>query len=772
MKNLIYAFRYLLKARGNNLTRVISLSLGLTVALMIFSYVNFQLTYNRDFPDKERVYQMFTHYNALGITGSSTQLTAPIAPALAEEMSQVEAATRFLYSRNTYLYHENEFSLKGYAVDTSFFEVLDFGTIIGNPKEIFLDPDQVMLSESAAKKLFGANQPVGKILLLKNKPLTVAGIFKDPPVNNNLEDFEIILSLYRFDPGTDFDGSDQYQTYLKLKPGCSISDIEAQLPAFWTRHNMDAEMAQYNQTFYFLPITRSYIEGMELGEIIYMLSAIAFITLFISCMNYVLISISTLVNRSKTIGMLKCNGAQKSDIFSLLLWETLIIILFSCLVAVVVILSCKDLFESMLEYKLSDIFAWERIYAPLLVILGTFLLGALLPAQLFTAIPVQAAFKNPANKHRRWKKGLLFLQIACVSTVISLMLVILLQYSKLNNSDPGYQYEKVLYFSTTQKKATYQTLLHELKNLPQVETAGLALSLPIHGYSGTPLQDLETDELVFSCRWDYIDENYLPLMEIPIVSGQNFTQKNPENEIIVNRAFAESLAGKESVISRNVKFSSPEICTIIGVTENFKMGAASGSVLPMVFYNHHCKMTEDTTAYTYKVHIKLKEMSEEGSNAVNEKIRQILNKQNLSVTALTESRQQALRFERSYRNTILGISLITFIILTLGLVGYIWDEVRRRRKEIAIRKVNGAQLRDLIPLFFRNFAWVLLPAIALGLALGYIAGGYWLKSYDTKIALSWWIFAGSAVIVFTVVYLVIFYLVRKSTQSNTTKFLV
>lgn len=769
MKNAIYSFRYLLKARGSNITRTISLALGLIVGITIFSYVNYQLTYNRNFPDKERIYQMFTWYNATGLEGASDYLTAPVAPAMAEEIPQIESATRFLNNSPECIRNEYVFKLKGVAADTCFFDVLDYGVILGNPKEILRAPGKVMLSQSAAGKIFEGEDPIGKILEISGKEVVVSGIFSDPPLNNNLGELEIITPLAEFNPGTYFDSQDSYPTYIKIKPETRITDVEAQLPGFWERHEYTKEMEQYKQSFYFVPLTRSNL--VWISDIIYMLSAIALLTLFISCMNYILISLSALVERNKTIAMLKCSGAEKADIFRMFLWETLLITLFASLVAALIIISFKAQFENVLGYKLKDIFAFERIYTPFLVIAGTCILAGLIPAKLFSSVPLSAAFRGSFNSRRIWKKGLLFLQITCVTFVIILLQVINLQYHRLKSGDPGYKYEKLLHCSLSVDNKSYQTLFQELRSLSQVESAALSWSIPVYGYSGTPLQDIETDQLLFSCRFDYIDAAYLPLMEIPLTEGENFRADSPETDIIVNENFVKNLGGSGSPVGKNVKFSSSQIFTIRGVVKDFQMEASHGIIQPLVFYNQNHWFGKDTTAKYAILHIKLKEMGDAGIEAVTHTIGRLIQPGKTEVTSFKESRNRALRYERSYKNIILTVSLFTFFILLLGLTGYISDEIRRRRKEIAIRKVNGAALKDICSLFFKDFSRILFPAVITGLASGYYISVVWLRQYAIKISLSAWIFMAGGFFVIAVVYLVILYFVKKTGKRRVMYFL-
>ena len=193
MKNFLFALRYLRKLRGGTVARVVSLSLGLAVGLLVFSYANYNLTSDRCFPDRERIFQLWAHYADPQHSGYSPQLNAPIAPALAEEVPQVEAATRLFGPRTSDIVRgDNAFQAKYIYADTMFFDVLGFEPMNGNPKEILLHADQVMLAESFSRTIFGRKDPVGQLVLLNGTDsLTVMGLFRDPNPNQHLGGFNI-----------------------------------------------------------------------------------------------------------------------------------------------------------------------------------------------------------------------------------------------------------------------------------------------------------------------------------------------------------------------------------------------------------------------------------------------------------------------------------------------------------------------------------------------------------------------------------------------------
>lgn len=231
MKNFLFALRYLRKLRGGTVARVVSLSLGLAVGLLVFSYANYNLTSDRCFPDRERIFQLWAHYADPQHSGYSPQLNAPIAPALAEEVPQVEAATRLFGPRTSDIVRgDNAFQAKYIYADTMFFDVLGFEPMNGNPKEILLHADQVMLAESFSRTIFGRKDPVGQLVLLNGTDsLTVMGLFRDPNPNQHLGGFNMLCSfeIVKRDLNTSWRGGDSFPSYVKLHKGASVAEVEA-----------------------------------------------------------------------------------------------------------------------------------------------------------------------------------------------------------------------------------------------------------------------------------------------------------------------------------------------------------------------------------------------------------------------------------------------------------------------------------------------------------------------------------------------------------------
>lgn len=763
MKNFLFALRYLRKLRGGTLARVVSLSLGLAVGLLVFSYANYNLTSDRCFPERERIFQLWAHYADPQHSGYSPQLNAPIAPALAEEVPQVEAATRLFGPRTSDIVRgDNAFQAKYIYADTMFFDVLGFEPMNGNPKEILLHADQVMLAESFSRTIFGRKDPVGQLVLLNGTDsLTVMGLFRDPNPNQHLGGFNMLCSfeIVKRDLNTSWRGGDSFPSYVKLHKGASVAEVEAQLPAFFDRHGFTEDMKAWNRSYRFFPITESSRINTSAGLIAWVLMALAALTLFVASMNYVLISISTLVSRSKTIAMLKVGGARRSDIFRIFCSETAVLTLASVVVAAFLLWALQDQVREITGTPMAELFALKRIWVPLIVILAAFALAALVPARIFTSIPVTLAFRGATDNRRRWKQVLLVVEIVSCTFTLTLLLLAVLQFDKLRNGDFGFVHDRIVYTRLKTPLPGMAPICDAVAALPEVEAAGASEDVPIWGYSGQPCYDEKSKELLFSCRYTLCNEAYMPAMGMQIAAGRNFVPQSNPFEVIVNETYVR-LRGwtpREAVGRQIIDEDSADarLYTIVGVVKDFRTVIATGQVDPIVihplnYYTSFPRYTPEIKLRWYLM-IRLREMSPEALATVQRKIEEYPSDNNHVLTVYDDLLGDTLSEIRSFRNIVFTVSGITLLIALMGLVGYLGDEMRRRSKEIALRKVNGASTADVLRLLSRDVLWIAVPSVIVGAAISRWGADLLVSNFVERVALRWWLFALCGAVVLLIV---------------------
>ncbi len=769
MKTLNYSLRYLLKNRGNSLTRLVSLALGLIVALLICSYVGINLSYGRFFPDRERVYQVFSTSPQHGI---SHMMVRPLAPEMANDIPQIEAATH---------YTDQLLQLKvgGGTVETilshvgsDFFTVLDFGVVSGDPKRILsaegLANKEVMISERLAKQLYGDEDPLGQIVELagRDTQYVVAGVFRTPPVTSPLSNFDMVCWL-RYEPRPElWLGGDSFPTYFKLREGAQIAEVEAQLDAFAAKHGLTASLKEWQLSFFFVPIEDAYYvdNNHRATQTIY--GVLALVALVVACLNYVLLTLSSLSERSRTIAMLRCHGASQGDIFRMLLLETLLMVAASLLLATFILACLHQEIYQLLGYRLSDLFAWERIWIPLMVCVLSFLVAGIVPAVLYSAVSLQYAFRRGGDNRTWWKRSLLFVQVACTTGVVCFLLVTAQQAGYVMEADLGYRYDRVVSINLHATAPERTTLIEEVRKLPFVEEAAFSYQYPIWGYWGDPIQD-EQGKLLFSCRGEYFDENYIPTMQMEIVEGRNFTEQDSPSKRIVNEEFCRK-HGWTVGEAVGKTFHQGVPCEVVGVVRDFQQ--AGGFVLPLAVNRLLWRPVAGQASEpdTFQLSMRLQALTADNLKALDKVIKtHYPSDWEYTIVPYADRVKERFASRDKLRNNVLLVTLVALLISLIGLVGYIGNEMARRRKEIAIRKVCGATTSQVLRLLSLNLSWIVLPAIAAGIAGAVWGGRHYLLMLETMCKpMSGWLFALGATVVFAIVYVILVIRTWRTANAN------
>ena len=761
MKNLNYSLRYLLKNRGNSITRLVSLALGLIVSLLICSYVGLNLSYGRFFPDRERVYQLFERTPQFGISG---YMLEPVAPTIKENIPQCEAVTNVYQQYINIKVGDSQISdARTLAVASDFFDVLDFGVVCGDPKRVLskegLANNEMMISERLAEKLFGEDDPLGQMIRdTEGKEYVVAGVFRDTPINSPIYAFDGVTFL-DYNPQTaNWQGDDSYPTYIKLRKGVTREEAETALKEFMEGHEILSQLVEMWKAEYFLvPIEDAYYvdNNTKATQTIY--GILALLALLVATLNYVLLTLSSLAQRSRTVAMLRCNGASRLDVFRMLLSETLIMIVAAIVLAVFVIACLHQEIYQFLHIHLSDLFALERLWIAVTVCLVSFLVAGLIPASLYSRVSMSYAFRRGSDNRTWWKRTLLFVQVACTTGIVCFLLTTAQQSKYIDKADMGYDYKNVVMLKDgypVDYTAGY-ALGSEIRKLPFVASVGHSYQYPIWGYMGNPVVDQNEQEILFSCRFEYIDQYYLETMGIELLAGRNIHEQDNITKAIVNEEFVFQHGWDlESAIGEHF-WQNGEWREVVGVVNNFLQ--AGGYVLPITFYNVDALQYGDRGTLPLRISVCLTDATPENIKQLNGLLSRFSNiNSEFHFVPYADTVKARFRFRDEMRDSVLIVSLATLLISLIGLVGYLGNEMARRRKEIAIRKVNGATTSQVLRLLSLNISWVVIPAVVTGVAGAVWGGMRYLELLETMCEpLTWWLFAAGATIVIIIVYAIL-----------------
>lgn len=315
----------------------------------------------------------------------------------------------------------------------------------GDPKELN-NPDVLFISRSLAKEMFASQDPVGKTVVYnKQMPMTVKGVYEDFPENSSLYRSQIVMSMAtarKYDWGYwGWDGGDSYMACVRLRKSANLDNLNIKIKKY-----IEEIRQEKGVTISLVPIKDFRIDsGSSSMRMIGILIILATVILFIVTLNYVLISISSMSRRAKSIGVHKCNGAGSGSIFAMFMWETVVVLVISLLLMGFLLLNFRDMIEDILGVSLNGLFGWENIWAPLCVVLFLLIIGGVLPGQLFSRVPVTQVFHRYTDGKKGWKRPLLFVQFSGVAFIFSLLTLILTQSYHIISKNRGFDYERVAY---------------------------------------------------------------------------------------------------------------------------------------------------------------------------------------------------------------------------------------------------------------------------------------------------------------------------------------
>ncbi len=776
MNSLRIALRRLFKNGEHTTTRIISLTAGLAFGILLLSEVLYYFSYDSFYRDANRVFIVHENFKldkSSDKMDSSPRVSGAVAPGFKAEIPGVEAATRLNSIGSSVFYtddkksYEAQFSL----ADEFLFDVLPRPLISGNPKEILSNPMTCMVSDKIAAEMGG--NVIGKSIELKEYPerkLTIGGVFKELPENTNYE-YDVLISMasttkfFSWDGSTNWLGNDRYYAAVKLAPGI---DPESLAPAIRKMQVKYQDIEKLEQQaggmvlkYTLKPIQKLYSDSVK--DMILILATIAFSVLFVSLMNYTLLTLSALIKRAKSSAIHKTCGAEARNLQQLIFSETFVLFLISVAGALLVIFLLKPLAEIQLGHKLISVLNPIVIWPLFFLIVALIVLTSYLPGRFFSRIPVATAFRNYQQKKNRWKLILLSFQFVGASFILTMLVIVSMQYNNVITADHGYKTGGVYYGSTSGMDATkISTVINELHAVPGIENVGLGCGVPIEGASGNNIISPDGEKELFNIAdFYFVDENYLSILDIPISKGENFSQQNSiTDDVLISEkgeAKLKAFNGWKNVVGEQITITEHGKITIRGIFPDFVVQTITDPDLrPSVFFYYPKTKFEqlktEHPSFSFYILIKANEKAEAGMLAkITGIFNQFLPHQDAVVKSLELEQKNSYQAEQGFRNAMMAGNAIILLITVIGLLGYTSNEAARRRKELAIRRISGARLPDILRVFILDLEYVAIPATLLGLTGAWITAHKWMQNFSVKIPLSWGIFLGCSLFVLLMV---------------------
>lgn len=791
------SLRNIQKQKGYTALNIGGLAIGIACCILISLYVHFELSYDRFHKHADRIYRVAMDFKTEGRSFKTPIQSASLGTVLKEEFPEVEEMARlFTYSwKETALvtsgdkhFYEGRFFL----ADKTIFDVFSFEFLKGIPQVALQSKNSIVITEETAKKYFGEDDPIGKILSVTNlgkMDYQVTGVIKNIPSNSHLKfDFLAPLesgeSLYWKDFTQGWRGASFY-TYVLLSEQTRASDFEAKLPLLVDKYlKEDGE----SHSLHLQSLTRIHLyshmgsdelePGNSMGNL-YFFILIAVFILSLACINYINLATARSSKRAKEVGLRKVVGANKNQLIRQFIGESVLFSVFAFPVALLLAEFLLPVFNRIVGRELSML-SFENIWVMLAllgVVVGVGAVSGSYPAFVISSyqpVRVVKGFLSSGSSKSLTRNILVVIQFAISIAFVFATVITKQQLNFVREKNAGFKKEHVVVMPVKDYELTqsYPILKNELLENPGIlyVTASRQLPSNIRFKQLVEVEGKTADEEI-RMDWNGVDFDFLETYGMEIVEGRNFNRNRPSdavaayilNETAVKRLGWTSALGKKFQLSneglRRAEFTPGEV---IGVVKDFHFQSFHSPIEPLVL-----KIRPIGVAFV-SARIKAENVSGVLS-FMKSKWGKINPDRPFEYFFFDDHFNSMYSTEAELENVFRYSSILAVVIASLGVFGLASFKVEQRTKEIGIRKVLGASASNIILLLSKDFAWLLLIANAIAWPVGYYIMHRWLQDYAYRISIGWQAFIYSSILVMGVALLTVSYQSIKVAVANPTK---
>jgi putative ABC transport system permease protein len=775
------AWRNLIKNRFYSLINITGLTAGLAVGMLLLLWVQDELSFDRFHRQSDRIYRL---ENRVG-TGSSEQIwtstVAPIANFAKREVPEVKDAVRLTYNGayTLFTYKDKVFNeQKSFFTDPTLFSVFDFNLIQGNPAKPFPDNHSVVLTETTAKRYFGEENPMGKVLAASNKTyFTVSGVIRDLPKNSSIHgDLFLPISLLFHDmyasrtDGRNMDNDFHqfaYDTYLLLQPGVSTGSLTTKLRDIHLRNKPDDTDLMY--LLQALPAMHLYkADGTNGGiETVRMFFIIALLILVVACINYVNLSTARSLLRSKEISMRKIVGAARVQLFMQFLIETALLFSLAAVLATGLIYGLLPAYNQLSGKALILDFSDSRIWQVIgVTIAGTLAASSLYPALLLSSFEPLKALKGRVSgrmSEATFRKALVVTQFAVSVILIASTFIISSQLRYIRSKELGYDKTHVFAFFMRDMSSHYDAVKAGLLNQPGVAAVTRASSniVQIGQQTGDNDWDGKAQGETMMMRPVSIDKDFIPFFKMQLLQGANFTGAVADSLHFILNETAIKAARIKDPIGKRFKLWKHN-GTIAGVVKDFHFASMRQRIEPAIFYYDPNQLNAIYIKTTGKD-------ADQVVAAAQRSWKQYNAKYPFDYAFLDDVFNNLYRSEQQTGLLFTLFASIAILISCLGLFGLATYTAQVRTREIGVRKVLGASVTGIIQLLAKDFVKLILIAIVIAVPVAWYTMSQWLRDFAYRIDIQWWMFAIAGLLALVIALMTISFQSVKAALMNPVK---
>lgn len=751
INHLKIVVRSLLKGKTFSLINIVGLALGLSCFTIIMLYVENEISYDKFHDDANNIVRVVKDFVNPDGTAIPDVTTPPaLAKAIREELPEAEQVTRFVPNngrRNLLEVGDKRFyELNVLRVDSSFLNVFDFELVNGSKDNPFNGIHSMLMTESTARKYFGDENPVGKIVktnINNSTAFLVSGVLKDVPQNSHFT-FDILIPFEsRRDPDKDWERYNFY-TYVKLKPQSDHKQFESKIIELFKRHQPNSLNQYYTQELTGIHLNSHLkLELAENGNAdnLRIIAAIGIFVLVIASINFVNLATAQSAKRAKEVGVRKVTGAARTSLIRQFLLESFVIVAIASLISIAITTFLLPYGKSILGTDFTILFAesrFVRTLLPLCVVL-TGLLAGIYPALYLSSFKpikvLRGAFIN-SSRGIRLRQGLVVFQFTMSSLLIIGFLIIQQQIEFIGSKSLGFDHENIILVPNVIGIGNPEAIAEGFRKTPDVISVARA-SGGVFGLGNSAngvADDQGRNHIVLNfIRADY---DFIPTLNIHIAEGRNFSNEFPSDStaIILNETAVKQLGLKEPVIGQRVMWDDDQgktsDVTVVGVVGDFHFSSFHEQIQPFGF------ILEVNNGSTFFIKVPGKDV-----NATLSALEDVWLKNSperpFEYTFQDEHLQKLHASEKKFYILFYSFTLLAIVIACLGLFGLVTVLADSKTKEIGIRKVLGSSVTGIVTLISRDFVLLVVVALLLASPVAYFAADQWLDSFAYRIDIGW-----------------------------------
>ncbi|MRT93854.1 ABC transporter permease [Ancylomarina sp. 16SWW S1-10-2] len=777
--NFKMSFRNLLKNKLVTSINIIGLAIGISISVLTFSYVQKEQSMDEFIPDIDNVYVLTTH--------DVPNVSARMVGYVQQNIPEISCITfaHFEWSPQVFVKHNQvDFKIEDLLVaDSMFFQVFQLESVYGNPQKALSGKNKIVLTQSLSKKIFGNVNPVGKELMynatnLQNELLEVGAVIKDLPHNSSW-DFDAVLSIETnrkigwYDNSMKNWGSQNYASFFRLTDKVSYSVAKEKL-AHISLENIP-EHYKERALFSLFPFNKAYTDMPDLDLVkhgnslsLIIIQIIGFLILILACINYVNLVTAQKLKRIKNIGILKALGSKKTKIIELVLTESVLVLAITSIISVILIYFSLEGLNNLTEshFTFHDIFSQNNLLLFFLILLFTICITGLIPGYILSKYQTTLLLKNSisTDKQNYLRNILLVFQFTISIVLIASILFINKQNNLLNNLDPGFKKENIVYTTTNaelQKKIS--AFKNELKKIPGIKD--ITFSSGLLGYNqqnwGLNLVNKGTEKEVGVANF-FVSKNFFKFFGINLIKGSQFNDHSNDLKDWILNETAFKKFNIDKLEDARFKMAKSNTGNIIAETKDFNFESLHVAIRPVGFM---CSGDVDEVAY-----LKMTGTNGPIFNQSINSLEKLWNKLSpnfpLEIKFMNTSWGALYKKENQFQKILNFSTIISLILSCLGLISLTIFVLETRTKEIGIRKINGAKTPEIIKMLNKDFIkWVLI-AFIIACPIAYYAMSKWLENFAYKTELSWWIFALAGIIAMGIALLTVSFQSYRAATRN------